>query len=319
MRASRLLSILMLLQLRERLTADELAEEFEVSVRTIHRDIEALSAAGIPVYGDRGPGGGFQLLDGYRTRLTGLATDEAEAVFMIGLPDAAASLGLGSAATNAGRKVLASLPPALRDGADRLAERFHLDPIEWYQAAEPVDHLPALARAVLDERVVTMKYESWTGIRDWRIEPLGLVLKTGAWYVVAQTEFGTRTFKVAHILEQVVEQTTFERPSDFDLPMYWAAQLQRFENDLRPHTAMLRASLVGRERLSRLGAYAARAVREAGAPDAVGWAHLRFPFENIEQAALALLGIGPEVEVHEPHALRDRMRELAQQVAGQAV
>lgn len=314
MRAGRLLSILILLQLRVRITAEELAEEFQVSVRTIYRDIEELSAAGIPVYGDRGPGGGFQLVDGYRTRLTGLASDEAEAVFMIGMPGAAEALGLGSAATSAGRKLLASLPPSLSEGAGRLGARFHFDPVDWYRAADSVEHLPAMARAVLDQRVVAMTYESWTGTKQWSVEPLGLVLKAGAWYVVARSGGTERIFKVSNIREQAVQEATFERPADFDLAAYWVAELARFEAALRPATGTLRASAIGRERLSRLGAYAARAVEAAAAPDADGWAVVLLPIENIDQAALALLGIGPEVEVVEPRALRDRLREMAQQV-----
>ena len=157
MRASRLLSILILLQLRVRLTAEALAEEFEVSVRTIYRDIDSLSAAGIPVYGDRGPGGGFQLLDGYRTRLTGLAAGEAEAMMMIGLPGA----GRGARPRRRPRRGRGAscsprCPPAGGEEAGRMAARFHVDPVDWYRADEPVRHLPALARAVLDQRVVTM-------------------------------------------------------------------------------------------------------------------------------------------------------------------
>jgi predicted DNA-binding transcriptional regulator YafY len=151
------MSILILLQLRTRLTAESLAEEFEVSVRTIYRDIDELSAAGIPVQSDRGPNGGFKLMSGYQTKLTGLASSEAEAVFMIGMPEAAAELGMGTAATEAGRKLLASLPPALSADAGRIGTRFHLDPIDWYQRAEPVPHLPALARAVLDQQLVSAR------------------------------------------------------------------------------------------------------------------------------------------------------------------
>jgi predicted DNA-binding transcriptional regulator YafY len=315
MRASRLLSILILLQVRVRLTAEALAEEFGVSVRTIYRDIDGLSAAGIPIYGDRGPGGGFQLLDGYRTRLTGLATDEAQALFMIGLPGPAAALGLGSAAARARTKVLASLSPSLGEDAGRIGARFHLDPIDWYRAPEPVDHLPALARAVLDARLVSMRYESWRSIRDWQVEPLGLVLKAGAWYVVARGGKSVRIFKVSKILELVVKETSFERPPDFDLPAYWSAELERFESTLRPCKASLRASPVGLKRLSRLGAYAAQAVKESAALDAEGWARLLLPIESIDQAAFALLGLGPEVEVLEPAALRDRLRQLAHDVA----
>lgn len=315
MRASRLLSILILLQLRERITAEALAGEFGVSVRTIYRDIDELSAAGIPVQADRGPGGGFQLLDGYRTRLTGLTAAEAEALLMIGLPGPAQALGLGSAAAGARAKVLASLPSPSLAGAGRLGARFHLDPVDWYRAVGPVDHLPALARAVLGQQRVAITYESWTRTRDWRIEPLGLVLKAGSWYVVADAGKGPRTFRVSNVRELVALDAMFDRPPGFDLQAYWTASLARFESDLRKGAATLRVSSVGRARMARLGAYAARAVADAEPPDPDGWTSVRLPIENVEQAALALLGLGPEVEVLAPGALRDRMRELAREVA----
>jgi predicted DNA-binding transcriptional regulator YafY len=314
MRASRLLSILILLQARGRLTAETLAEEFGVSVRTIYRDIDDLSAARIPIYGDRGPGGGFQLLDGYRTHLTGLATDEAQALFMIGLPGPAAALGLGPATTRAGRKLLASLPPALGEDARRIHLRFHLDPIGWYQDTEPVDSLPELTRAVLDQRRITMKYESWTRTREWRAEPLGLVLKAGGWYLVAQCGKSARVFKVSKILALVSEKATFERPPGFDLARFWSEELVRFESRLRPHHASLRASPTGLERLSRLGTYAAQATKAAAPTDPDGWVRLLLPIESVEDGALALLGLGPEIEVLEPRALRERVRGLAEQV-----
>lgn len=314
MRASRLLSILILLQLRVRLTAEALAQEFEVSVRTIYRDIDQLSAAGVPVYGDRGPGGGFQLLDGYRTRLTGLAADEAEAMMMIGLPGPAAALGLGPAASRAANKLLASLPG---DGgtAGRIGARFHLDPVEWYQADEPVRHLPTLARAVLDQRSIAMTYESWTAIRDWTVAPLGLVLKAAAWYLVARGHDKIRIFRVSSMAAVEVLDERFDRPADFDLPGYWRAELDRFEQTLRVDYATLRASPRGLKRLARLGAYAARAIAEADAPDAEGWRRLTLPTESIEETARALLGIGPEIEIIEPVALRDAIRDAALAIA----
>lgn len=314
-RAGRLLSILILLQLRVRLTAGELAEEFEVSVRTIYRDIEELSAAGVPIYGESGPGGGFRLVDGYRTRLTGLAADEAEAVFMIGMPGAANALGLGAAAETAGRKLLASLPPALSDGAGRLGARFHLDPVEWYHQAAAAPLLPALARAVLDCRMVSMVYESWTAVRPWRVEPLGLVLKAASWYLVARGGEAVRIYKVGAVRELTVEDASFERPADFDLGVYWHAELARFEASLRPGTAELRVSPEGCARLARLGRFAAEAVAAAGPPDADGWRVVRLPIENVAHASRQLLGIGPELEVTAPPALREDVRELACQVA----
>jgi predicted DNA-binding transcriptional regulator YafY len=317
-RASRLLSILILLQLRVRLTAEALAQEFRVSVRTIYRDIDELSGAGIPIYGERGPGGGFQLLDGYRTRLTGLAKDEAQAMLMIGLPGPAAALGMGDAATRAKGKLLASLPAPLSDDAGSIGSRFHLDPVDWYRAAEPVVHLPALARAVLDQRRVAMRYASWTDTRDWQVEPLGLVLKAGAWYAVARADAAPRTFKVANVLALDVLPEGFERPADFDLAGYWSSSLTRFEERLRPSQARLRVSPLGRQRLPRLGAYALRALDEAGAPDADGWTPVVLPIEGLEQAALALLGLGPEVDVLEPEALRTHLRALAEAIVQRA-
>lgn len=311
MRASRLLSILMLLQLRERLTAEALAEEFEVSVRTIYRDIDKLAEAGVPVYADRGPGGGFRLVDGYRTRLTGLASDEAEAMFMIGLPGPAAALGMGPAASNAGRKMLASLPRSSGDVAGRMGARFHLDPVDWYRDDEPLQQLPAIARAVLDQRVLAMTYDSWRGVRERVVEPLGLVLKAGAWYLVARSESVARIYKVANILHHEVRDTHFERPADFDLAAWWSAETARFEAGLRPGVAQLRATALGLKRLSQLGAYAQRAVKAAERPDSEGWSHVALPIETVDHAALTLLGIGPEIVVLEPEALRHRLKEMA--------
>lgn len=314
MRASRLLAILILLQLRVRLTAEALAEEFEVSLRTIYRDIDALSAAGVPVYGERGPGGGFALLDGYRTRLTGLDAEETEAMLMIGLPGQAAALGMGGAAARAKGKLLAALPEAGSARAGRLAGLFHIDPVDWYRADEPLPHLPALARAAIDRRRVAMRYESWTGVRDWTVEPLGLVQKAGAWYAVAAGAGKIRTFRVSNIRSQKVLEDGFERPEGFALASWWMASLARFEEELRPETASLRASPEGLRRLAELGAHAASAVKSAGAPEADGWAPLELPVESGARGALVLLGIGPEIEVVGPPALRERLRGLANAV-----
>jgi predicted DNA-binding transcriptional regulator YafY len=319
MRAGRLLSILILLQLRVRLTAQELAQELEVSERTIYRDIDELGRAGIPIYADRGPGGGFQLVDGYRTRLTGLATSEAEAVFLIGLPAAAEALGIGAAAESAGRKLLAALPSPLSEGAERLSGRFHLDLLHWYRAEEPVVHLPALARAVLDARWVSMTYESWKGVREWRVEPLGLVLKAGAWYFVARvgvtstSSSSPRIFKVANVRQLTVEDATFVRPEDFDLGAHWRTEVERFESELRPQRATLRLTALGAKRLSRSGSHGARAL-EAASSDGDGVV-VELPIESIEQAAVDLLALGPEVRVLAPGALRDALGSMARSIA----
>ncbi len=171
MRASRLLSILLLLQSRGRMTAQQLADEFEISVRTVYRDIDNLSASGVPVYADRGRDGGFQLLDGYRTRLTGLTPAEADALFLTGLPGPAAELGLGDAMAAAQLKLLAALPSERREGAERVASRFHLDPIGWYQTIEQTAFLPTLAEAVWNTRRIGVRYESWTAVVERQLDP----------------------------------------------------------------------------------------------------------------------------------------------------
>src|SRR5436189_905014 len=163
MRASRLVSLLLLLQSRGGQTAAEIARELEVSVRTVHRDVDALSAAGVPIYAERGPAGGIRLVDGYRTRLTGMTAGEAEALFLSGLPGPAAELGLGTVVAAAQLKVLASLPAELRSRASRLVERFHLDASTWFHASEPVPHLGTISEAVWESDRVQVRYRRGDG------------------------------------------------------------------------------------------------------------------------------------------------------------
>src|SRR5260221_13395621 len=200
MRASRLLSILMLLQAKGRVSAPALAAELEVSVRTIYRDIDELSAAGVPVYAERGRESGFQLLDGWRTRLTGLTAPEAQALFLAGLPGPAAELGLAELMEAAQRKLLAALPAGWQADARRVGTRFHLDPVGWFRFTAPTDHLPAIAEAVWTERRLGIRYESWHGIVERKIEPLGLVLKAGTWDLAAAIGEDRSAYLLSNIL-----------------------------------------------------------------------------------------------------------------------
>ncbi len=314
MRASRLLSILLLLQLRGRLTAEELAAEFEVSERTIYRDIDSLSMAGVPVYGDRGPGGGFALLEGYQTRLTGLAADEAEAMPMIGMMGPASQLGLGHAASTARKKLLAALPDGRQQSADRVAERVHFDPVDWYRAAQPLPHLPAIARAVLDQRRISMRYESWRGARRWEVEPLGLVMKAGAWYLVAHGHGKPRIFRLSNMTDISIQTEGFVRPDRFNLASWWAAEQARFESELFSQTAILRVSPLGRHRLAALSPRGAAAVQ--GLSDK-GWETVRMVIENSDHGARELIGLGAEFEVVSPPDLRQRIAAMASAIADQ--
>lgn len=312
MRASRLLSIMILLQLRGRVTASGLAEEFEVSERTIYRDIDALSAAGVPVYGDRGPGGGFALLDGYQTRLTGLAADEAEAMPMIGMIGAAAEMGLGHAAAAARNKLLAALPVGRQQSADRVAERVHFDPIDWYRGAETLPHLPLVARAVLDQRIVAIRYESWKGWHDWEVQPLGLVLKAGNWYLAAKAVRKVRIFRISNMAEVRVLVEGFQRPAGFDLANWWASEQARFEAELFSTIATLRVSPLGRQRLAALSPRGAEAVRGISAE---GWTTVKMAVENSDHGARELIGLGAEFEVVSPPDLRHKVLALAAGIA----
>lgn len=316
MRASRLLSILILLQLRGRLTAADLAAEFEVSERTIYRDVDALSAAGVPVYGDRGPGGGFQLLGGYRTQLTGLSAGEAEATAMIGLPGPAAELGIGAAASAARNKLLVALPGGGGALADRMAARFHLDPVDWYRAGDALPHLPMIARAVLDQHPLSMRYESWQGVRDWTVEPLGLVLKAGIWYLAARGGGKIRVFRMSNIQTLMVDVAPFEWPVDFHLATWWQAEQARFEAELFATVAAVRASPDGCSRLAAQSPRGAEAVAGAGPPGADGWRDMTMRIEDSDHGARDMLALGAEVEVIAPASFRRRIAMLAGQIAG---
>ncbi|HTS97461.1 MAG TPA: HTH domain-containing protein [Streptosporangiaceae bacterium] len=186
MRASRLVALLLLLQAGGAMTAAELAAALEVSVRTIQRDTGALAAAGVPVYSERGRGGGYRLVAGYRTRLTGLGRDEAQALAAFGAAGPAAELGLGQALMSARLKLAAALPPGLREEMSAAASRFHLDAPGWFAPRRPAPFLAALAAGVFGDLEVDARYRSRSGPRDCRLQPLGLVLKGGVWYVAAR-------------------------------------------------------------------------------------------------------------------------------------
>ncbi len=314
MRADRLLSIMILLQVRGRLTADALAEEFEVSVRTIYRDIDALSAAGVPVYADRGPGGGFQLLDGYQTRLTGLTVAEAQTLFLAGLPGAAAELGLADPLATARLKVLGAVSPAAGKAALRIGERFHLDPNDWYRRAPPAPHLRPIAEAIWNERRIAIRYESWTATVERELDPLGLVLKAGAWYLVARGGRTIRTYKIANVLRLRVLDDRFAYPADFELAAHWAKELERFEASLHAAEATIRVGPDAMSILHRLGAAIVDRIM-AAAPDASGWRRATVPIESIDHAAGLLLGLADAIEVLDPPALRDALRARANRVA----
>jgi predicted DNA-binding transcriptional regulator YafY len=306
MRASRLVQLLLVLQTRGRTTAANLATELEVSERTIHRDVDALSAAGVPIYAERGPGGGIQLVDGYRTRLTGLTADEAEALFLSGLPGPAAELGLGTVVAAARLKVLAALPTELRARASRLVERFHLDAAGWFHAAESVPHLAALADAVWESRRIQVAYRRGSSQVERRIEPLGLVLKAGIWYVVAATDGQVRTYRARRIVAVRDTGETFVRPVEFDLPAHWNESIAAYERDMPRVEITVR---VDRRAIGLLADMVGeRAVRDAEALDEAeeGWRRLRLTVDWPEEVPGRMLALGGAVEIIDPPEIRER-------------
>ncbi|WP_028921077.1 helix-turn-helix transcriptional regulator [Pseudonocardia acaciae] len=322
MRASRLLSLLLLLQNRGRMTAPALAAELEVSVRTVYRDVESLGAAGVPIYADRGPDGGYRLLDGYRTRLTGLTSDEAESLFLAGVPGPAAELGLGGALAAAQLKLSAALPPELRERASTVARRFHLDAPGWFRDAEDTPFLSEIAAAVWRERRIAVRYRRWGRDEvDRELNPLGLVLKAGVWYLVATRvsdgESEPRTYRVARVLALRDVARPARRPDGFDLAAFWRGRSEELRAALWRGTATVRLSPRGRELLPLLvGSVEARAMHESATePDEHGWVTATLPIESHRHAESAFLRLGAEIEVLTPPDLRARMAATARALA----
>ena len=314
MRADRLLSILMMLQLHARTTASELAEQLEVSVRTIYRDIEALEHSGVPIVTDRGRSGGLRLMGGYQTRLTGLSGEEAEALPFAQIGIAASALGFEGAAEAARLKVFAALPAFERERAVRASERFHLDPTEWYQRPATPPCLRTLTAAVLADHVVAIDYEGWKGRKVRVVEPLGLVLKAGAWYMVARNSNRYAIYRVEGIHAiRTLEKRKVQR-RNFHLARVWQQEVSRFEASLRRAPAILRIHESAMSRLSRLGADAAEAIRGAR-PDAEGWRTASIWIESVPHAAGLLLGFDSDIEVLSPTALRRELARRAGRIA----
>jgi predicted DNA-binding transcriptional regulator YafY len=309
MRASRLLTLQMLLETRGRMSARELSQLLEVSLRTLHRDVDQLAAAGVPIYSERGRNGGFQLVEGWKTTLTGFTASEAQAVFMAGLAGPAAQLGLGREVADAQLKLAASLPAQQRGDARRVAERFHLDTLDWYREAEPVPHLMTVAAAVWSENQITIDYESWNAVVRRTLHPLGLVLKAGAWYLVAARDSVARTYRVSNIREVSVEASGAIRIEKFDLADYWRESTTRFETELYRGRASVLATMSGVKRLRESSVAVANAL--ADLPPSRrrdGRVSLSIPIEKIELAALTLLRLAPDVEVIAPRALRNAIK-----------
>lgn len=334
MRATRLVRLVIELQRRQRATGRELAEVLGVSVRTIYRDVEALSLMDVPVYTESGPGGGIRLLDGYQTRLTGLSGDEASALGLAGVPELAAQLGLGSLLLAAQAKVDAALPPELRQRAMRLRERFHVDVPGWFERPADVSALAPTSGAVWDGRQIDVRYRTGDRTVTRRLHPLGLVAQGSTWYLVALPHAdgapGTapRTYRVDRIEHVDLRPEPVERPSRFDLAAWWALHRAEFDRSIRPTVVRVRLPAGRARRLvqqlpGELAIEASAAVADAldvsgcdsGRPDDAATVEIELRVESVEVAHHQLLPWADDVEVLAPSDLRDRLAATGRALA----
>jgi predicted DNA-binding transcriptional regulator YafY len=307
----------MLLQTRGRLTARQLADELEVSPRTIYRDVEALHSAGIPLYGDAGHAGGYQLIDGFRTRLTGLTAKEAESLFLAAMPGPANELGCGMVVAALQLKLQAALPPPMRRRAMELQQRFHLDAPGWYQEGDRSAHLVATAQAVWDQHRVQIRYRDSHGEATAVLEPRGLVLKGGRWYVVANhaDDASFTTYRISEITGLTRLAETFAQREDFDLADYWRSHVREFHERQRPDHVVVRVSPHGLARLREIAPAVTSMQDTAEAPDHGGWVTAVVAIESSTHAHDEFLRLGADIEVVSPPDLRARLATTARALA----
>jgi predicted DNA-binding transcriptional regulator YafY len=321
MRADRLISLLLLLQARGRMTAQQLAQELEVSERTIYRDIDALSTAGVPVYADRGPGGGFDLLESYRTDLTGLTVDEVRALSTLSMPAALGQLGMGQELQAALLKLSAALPRERRHDEAWVRQRIHLDWSWWAQSQGQVPHLESIQRAVWEDRRLWLVYRLHYGAYDHTyerlVDPYGLVCKAGLWHLVCAAGGRLRVYEVARLLGVRMTHEQFQRPVDFGLAAFWRAWCSKREGRRPRYTVTLRVApgLIP-DLAQHLGQGMREQITRGGPPDERGWPSVTVAFESLHDARARILALGAAVEVLEPEPLRRSVLDFARHTVG---
>jgi predicted DNA-binding transcriptional regulator YafY len=316
MRADRLLSLLILLQTRGRMSAAQLASELEVCERTIYRDIVALSTAGVPVYGEVGPSGGYQILDSYRTDLTGLTQGEARALFMLNMPGLLARLGLSQELKAAMLKLTAALPESRRQDEERVRKRYYIDSSWWSQSEAPLPLLKVIQQAVWEDRKIVIGYIPLFDVHVERlVDPYGLAAKSGAWYLVFARSGRVRARRVADLLDARLAADKFERPVDFDLGEFWQSWCAEEEQSHAIYPVTVRVTKRALPFVIRRFGAGVQDQLGAGVEADDGSRILILHFRWIDEACDFLLPFGSGVEVLEPYALRARIADLADQTA----
>jgi predicted DNA-binding transcriptional regulator YafY len=307
-RADRLLSTLLLLQAHRRMTGRELARRLEVSIRTVHRDMDALSAAGVPVLALRGARGGWQLDETWRTQVPGLDESELRAL-LLAQPRVTGDSRLAAAAERALGKLMASLPAPMRERAGVLRERLHIDATGWRGVSENLAMLPIVQDAVERDRKLALQYtRAAHGSSEQThvvVDPLGLVSKGSAWYLVARAPSGFRTYRVSRIDSAVVLDQASERPRDFDLAAHWTSSTAQLQQGWQQYNAILRVEPSAARWVRAF--QSATVVEDADPADRPGWVTLHVRFDREAEACFVVMALGPRVDVIEPEALRNRV------------
>lgn len=331
MKSDRLLSVLLLLQARGRVTERELAERLEVSQRTVHRDMEALSAARVPLSAVRGSQGGWELEKDWRTQVPGL--DEAElSALLMAQPRAIGNPQLAAAAESALNKLMAALPGSMREQAAAMRERLHVDPTGWRGSGENLSMLAAVQEAVAGDRKLAFDYTRADGQKAPRtVEPLGVVAKGLSWYLVARGANGIRTYRVSRMEAVTVLAAKFERPPQFDLEEYWKRSTASFSEQGKGFEVTLWASPHAVRKLAEWGAVRPLEKR-SGSDDATAegvdsarhdgipsdWVNVTASFYDVVEAQFIVLGLGRATRVVSPESFRERIALEAGAVAAMA-
>lgn len=312
MRADRLLSIIMLLQTRGKMTAQALAEELEVSRRTILRDIDALSFAGVPLYTDSGHGGGIALDEAYSTTLTGLDASEVRTLFIASHTHLLNDIGLGNAAESTLLKLSASLPVAHQPTVDHIRQRILIDPAWWWHDPDTVPFWDDLQQAVYEDRCIQVIYERYNGTVVERVlEPYSLVAKSSLWYLVARRDSQLRTYRVSRLLNMTLLDNHFQRDPEFDLRAYWEAHMQSFVENMAEYEFTLKVHPDRINFAMWLAPGRSQIVETAGDN---GWVTVRFHFESIDLAKMLVFGLGRQALVVEPPELHAAVLENAREL-----